>query len=114
MSGEFIINPNDNFKKSMYHIKEQLKDKNELIVKSSTYGAFVASRVCENLSRLEYVTITSLTTQTKVEDGKRRISLVINLKKNKDFDKLYLQHQERRKALIAEKEKKKNENTKEN
>jgi hypothetical protein len=109
MSGEFIVNPHDNFKKSMYHVKEQLKDKDELTVKSSTYGAFVSTRVCENLSRLQYVTITGVTTQTKVEDGKRRISLVINLKKSKDFDKLYEQHEERRKTLIAEKEKRKNE-----
>ena len=109
MSGEFIVNPHDNFKKSMYHVKEQLKDKDELTVRSSTYGAFVATRVCENLARLEYVTITGVTTQTKVEEEKRRISLIITLKKSKDFDKLYEQHEERRKILIAEKEKRKNE-----
>jgi len=104
MSGEFIINPVDNFKKAMYHIKEILKDKNELTVISGVEGAFTASIVCENLVRLNYVSYKNVSTSTQVHNGKRRISLVIVLQKTKDFQKLYDENEAKRKLIIAEKE----------
>jgi hypothetical protein len=109
MSGEFIVNPSDNFKKSMFHIKQILKERNELTIKSGVYGSFVATRVCENLLRLNYVTIANISTSTTVINDKRRISLNILIKKTKDFDKLYEENEEKRKKIIAEKEKARNE-----
>ena len=113
MSGEFIINPMDNFKRAMYHVKELLKDKNELTILSGVEGAFVASIVCENLVRLNYVTYANISTSTKVVEGKRRINLVVVLKKTKEFQKLYDENEAKRKLIIEEKEKTKTENTKE-
>jgi len=114
MSGEFIINPMDNFKRAMYHVKESLKDKNELTIISGVEGAFVASIVCENLVRLNYVTYSNISTSTKVVEGKRRINLVVVLKKTKEFQKLYDENEAKRKLIIEEKEKNKTEFTKEN
>ena len=104
MSGEFIVNPNDNFKKSIYHIKNILKEKQELIVKSGAHGSFTATIVCENLQRNKYVTITGVSTVTRVHDEKRKISLNITIKKTQDFDKLCAEAEEKTRKYREERE----------
>lgn len=104
MSDNFFINPNDTFKKLMYLIKEKLKDKTELNLIASIDGSLSASRVADNLSRLNYVTINSISTSTRVVDGARKISLAIKLAKTSEFNKLYSENEEKRKQFVQEKQ----------
>ena len=76
MSGEFIVNPSDNYKRAMYLIKELLREKTELTVISGTRGAPTSSKVCENLVRLNYVSYANVKTITEVVNGKRRTSKI--------------------------------------
>lgn len=104
MSDNFYIDPNDSFKKLMYLIKEKLKDKSELNLISNVDGSLSLSRVAENLSRLNYVTISSINTNTNVVDGLRKINLTIKLTKTSEFEKLYAENEEKRKQFIQERE----------
>jgi hypothetical protein len=85
----FVINPNDNYKRSMYFIKEILKEQEKLTIISGVRGAFIASKVVNILNSLKYVEIETLNTITKITEGKRNILLTIVLSKAADFDKLY-------------------------
>ena len=110
MSTEIRINADDSFKKVSYLLKTNLKEKSDVTVVGGVYSSLNISRVAENLQRLGYVTLTGVTTTTKVQDGKRRIHLTVGMKKTKDFDKLNNEQEERRKAYLEEKEKKFGEN----
>ena len=103
MSGEFIINPSDNHKKSTYHIKRILKEREELTIKSGVAGSFSATMICERLARWNYVTIENVSTLTSMDNGRRRISLNILLRKTKDFDKLMEENELQRKKYYEEK-----------
>jgi hypothetical protein len=109
MSGEFIVNPTDNFRKSMFHIKKILKERQELTIISGVSGSFVATRVCEDLARLNYVTFGNITTTTTLNNERRRINLNIVLLKTKDFDRLYEESEQKRQEIITEKDKFKNQ-----
>lgn len=106
-NNEFVINPKDNPKKSMYYIKENLRSNSELVVISGVHGSSVASRVTENLVRLNYVSIRDIKTSTTVSEGKRKICLKITIQKTKEFDSLYEENEHKRKFIIAEKERRK-------
>ena len=107
MSEEFTIQPRDNYKRSIYLVKELIKEKKTLTLNSSTFGAPLAVRVSETLRRLNYVTIENYMTETKVVNNKRRTSIIITLAKTSKFEKLYEENQERRKQFIEEREKSK-------
>lgn len=109
MSSEFIVNPSDNIKKAMWNIKQNLKNKNELSIISGVSGSFAATKVCDNLVRLKYVTIDNITTTTSIIEGKRRISINILIKKTSEFERLYEENEEKRREIIATKEKAKSE-----
>lgn len=85
----FVINPNDNYKRSLYFIKEILKEQDQLTIISGVRGAYITSRVVNILQSLQYIYITSVNTITKISDGKRNILLTIIINKAADFDKLY-------------------------
>lgn len=85
----FVINPNDNYKRSLYFIKEILKEQDQLTIISGVRGAYITSRVVNILHSLKYIYITSINTLTKISDGKRNILLTIIINKAEDFDKLY-------------------------
>lgn len=106
---EFVINPHDNHKRSMYHIKENLKTQNELILRSGVKGSYVATRVVENLVRFNYVSLGDVKTETRINNGKRQVSLIVKVIKTSEFDKLYEENVAKRKEMMAEKEKKKEE-----
>jgi hypothetical protein len=104
---EFIVNPQDNIKKSMFHIKEKLKERETIEIISGVNASNLVIRVCDSLIRLNYVTYNNITTITKVINNKRQINLKVVLKKTQDFDRLYEINKLNRLDIIAKKEKKK-------
>jgi len=105
-TNNYIVNGNDNFKRSMYLVKELLKDKKDLNVKAGVRGSNISAKVCNTLVNLNYVTYSNIFTETAVVDGRRRTSLVITIVKSDQFDKLYAENEEKRKQF---KEKRENE-----
>ena len=97
--------PYTHFKKAMYEIKELLKNESEVTVFAGISASFDAIRTTENLQRLNYATLSNVTTATKVVDGRRKITVSISLKKTKDFDRLYEENEAKRKQYAEEKEK---------
>ena len=114
MSNEIVITPEFSFKKTSYLIKTNLKENSEVTVVGSVYASLTVSQVTENLVRLGYATLTNVQTLTKVENGKRRITLTVGLKKTKDFDKLNDEAEARRKEFLDKKEKNREEYEKKN
>ena len=86
---KFVINPNDNYKRSLYFIKEILKEQDKLTIISGVKGAYITSKVVNILHSLKYIEIELVNTMTKINDGKRNILLTIIINKASDFDKLY-------------------------
>lgn len=108
MSAEFFVNPGLFHKKGVYLIKEELKKSDNLNVKSGIKGAQVLTSIVETLNRLKYVDIIYITTSTIIDNGRRRINLIYNIQKSKDFDKLYEENVEKRNKFIEEKNKNEN------
>lgn len=108
MSAEFFVNPGLFHKKGVYLIKEELKKSDNLNVKSGIKGAQVLTSIVETLNRLKYVDIIYITTSTTIDNGRRRINLIYNIQKSKDFDKLYEENVEKRNKFIEEKNKNEN------
>lgn len=102
----FIINPNDNIKRSMYFIKEILKNQNTLVIKSSVNGAFIAVKIISNLKRLNYIEITLINTETVIKDKSIKSHLVFEVSKTESFDELYKQNEIKRKDLVLIKDEK--------
>ena len=97
MSNDFIVNASDNHKRTLYLIKELMKEKKDLNVISGTKGAPVSARVCNTLVKLNYVTYGDIRTETAVVNDKRRTSLIVNLVKSPEFDKKYAENEEKKK-----------------
>lgn len=104
MSNNFVINPNDSFNKLMYLIKEKLKENHDLDLIANIDGSLSASRVAEILSRLNYVKISNIYTTTKLIDNFRKINLIIKITKSSEFNKLYLENEEKRKQYTTQHE----------
>ena len=104
MSKVLFVRKEDNTKRVIYLVKELLKDGKELNVVSSHIGAEVVAKVCNALSSMNYITIANVETKTEVREGKRRLSLVIQVTKTKEFDKLYEENQQKRKEMQDQRE----------
>ena len=106
MSSDFIVNPNDNYKRNIYLIKELLREKRELNVICGTKAAPISARVCNTLVNLKYVTYGDIRTETAVVNDKRKTSLIIKLNKSPEFDKMYAENEEKKKRFQETKDKK--------
>jgi hypothetical protein len=89
-------------KKVMYLAKELLLENDVLDIVSGTGSAPIATRSCETLARLKYVTYDSIRTETNVVEGKRRTRVVVRLAKTSDFQRLYDENQAIRRQKEAE------------
>jgi hypothetical protein len=87
-------------KKVMYLAKELLLQNDLLDVVCGNGSAPTATRSCETLIRLNYVTYDLIRTETNIIEGNRRTRLVMRLKKTSEFQRLYDENQ----ALRKEKE----------
>ena len=89
----------------MYIVKQVLKAKETVDIRARPLGAAQVVRVAEALKRLGYITYQKYYTITQVNEGRLQRSIVVTVKKTKEFDKLYEQRVEERKKMIEEKEK---------
>lgn len=90
----------------MYVVKRVLKLKENIEVRARPSAAAQVVRVCEALKRLGYISYSNYYTTSNVENNLLQRFLVVNVKKTKQFDKLYDDREEERKKLIEEKAKK--------
>lgn len=101
---ELRVGAEESAKRIMYLAKEFLLKNDSIDVVAGTYSAPSATRACEALSRLNYVTYADLRTETNVINDRRKTRLVIRLKKTSQFDKLYQENEANRKKKEAERE----------
>ncbi len=104
---ELRVGPLESTKRIMYLAKEFLLSNDVIDVVAGTNAAEVASRSCEALVRLNYVTYTDIRTETNVVNDQRKTRLVIRLKKTPQFDSLYQENEENRKKREAAREEQK-------
>jgi hypothetical protein len=88
----------------MYVVKRVLKTKNTLDIRARPSAAAQVVRVCEALKRLGYVTYTNYYTTSIVEGEVLQRFLVVNVKKTKEFDKLYDDREVERKKIMETKD----------
>ena len=95
----------------MYIIKLVLKTRESVNIKSRSIGAAQAIRVVEALKKLGYIYYVKYYTTTMIEDGKLERCIIINVKKTKDFQKLFDEREAERKKIL-ENQMKENKNEK--
>ncbi len=106
---ELRVGQAESNKRIMYLAKEFLLNNEVIDVVAGTNSAEVASRSCEALVRLNYVTYVDLRTETNVVNDQRRTRLVIRLKKTPQFNQLYQENEENKKKREAAREEQNNQ-----
>ncbi len=90
----------------MYVVKRVLKHKQSVDIRARPSAAAQVVRVCEALKRLGYVSYANYFTTSIVEGEVLQRFLVVNVKKTKDFDKLYDERETERKKIIETRDQK--------
>ena len=96
------VGGNTNTRSVVYEAKKLMLEQETIEVYSGTYGAQTVAQACEQLVRLNYVTVTDTRSETNIVEGNRRIKFVMALKKTADFQKLYDENEANRKAKQEE------------
>ena len=92
----------------MYIVKLVLKTRESVDIRARPLGAATAIRVAEALKRLGYISYVKYHTTTVVINKKLERYIIINVKKTKDFQKLFDEREvERNKMLVKSNEMKK-------
>ena len=99
------VGGNTNTRSVVYEAKKLMLEQETIEVYSGTYGAQTVAQACEQLVRLNYVTVTDTRSETNIVEGNRRIKFVMGLKKTSDFQKLYDENEANRKAKQEERAK---------
>ena len=99
------VGGNTNTRSVVYEAKKLMLEQDTIEVYSGTYGAQTVAQACEQLVRLNYVTVTDTRSETNIVEGNRRIKFVMGLKKTADFQKLYDENEANRKAKQEERAK---------
>jgi hypothetical protein len=94
---ELRVGREESTKRIMYLAKEFLLNNESVDVVAGTSAAETASRSCEALARLNYVTYSDIRTETNIVNGRRRTRLVIRIKKTSQFAKLYQENEANKK-----------------
>ena len=81
----------------MYFIKKALKIRENVDIRARPFVAAKAIRIVEALRRLGYISYEKYYTSTLVKDGKLQRYFIINVKKTKDFQKLFDEREAERK-----------------
>ena len=84
----------------MYFIKLVLKTKENIDIRARPFGAAKTIRIVEALKRLGYISYEKYYTTTLVIDGKLQRYFVVNVKKTKDFQKLFDEREAERKKIF--------------
>ena len=94
------ISFNKQVKWYMYVIKQVLKTRESVNIRARPLGAAQAIRVVEALKRLGYLSYEKYYTTSVVIDGKIQRYIIVNVKKTKDFQKLFDEREAERKKLL--------------
>ena len=84
----------------MYVVKRVLKHKQQVDIRARPSAAAQVVRVCEALKRLGYVSYTNYYTTSIIDGEVLQRFLVVNVKKTKEFDKLYDDRETERKKIV--------------
>ena len=84
----------------MYFIKLVLKTRENIDIRARPFGAAKTIRIVEALKRLGYISYEKYYTSTLVKDGKLQRYFIINVKKTKDFQKLFDEREAERKKIF--------------
>ena len=103
---ELRVNNFDSLKKVMFFAKQFLLKSDTLNLVASTNSIGTAAGAAETLKRLGYVTYGDIQTETVIDSNTRRSRCIIVLKKTKDFQTLYNQHEENKKKYEEERKQK--------
>ena len=99
---EYInISSNKPVKWYMYIVKLVLKTRESVDIRARPLGAAQAIRVAEALKRLGYISYQKYYTTTVVINGKLERYIIINVKKTKDFQKLFDEREAERNKMLA-------------
>ena len=109
---QLFVSSYDSHKRIMFLAKEQLTNNEKLSLIASTGSAPATTIAAENLVRLGYVTFENIQTDTEIQEGRRKIRLIITLKKTANFQKLFDENEKLREEKKAEREKKEKEKDK--
>ena len=101
---ELRVTSFDSLKKVMFLAKQLLVPSETLNIISGTNSAGTASGAAETLRRLGYISYDDIHTETIIEKGSRRTRFIITVRKTKNFDTLYKEHEENKKKLEEEAE----------
>lgn len=91
MSGEFVINQNENISRSLYNIKNILTQRESLVIKGKLESAFIAANICKILEETCFVKIGSISTVTSIINSQRKIFLNVTINKTSQFEELWLE-----------------------
>ena len=84
----------------MFFIKLVLKTRENIDIRARPLGAAKAIRIVEALKRLGYISYEKYYTETQVIDGKLQRYINVNVKKTKDFQKLFDEREAERKKIF--------------
>ena len=109
---EFKVDSYTFFPKTLFQLKEFLKENKQAKIIATSYNASKASHLAETLKRLGYIEFDNVKTDTVIDDGNRHVRLIITVHVSSNFDKLYKEHEEERKKKEDERKKKEEEKKK--
>ncbi len=101
---ELRVGQGESVKRIIYLAKEFLLKAECIDVVAGTSTAPYASRSCETLVRLNYVTYGNLRTETNIVNGKRKTRMVARINKTSQFQALYDENEANRKKKEAERQ----------
>merc|ERR1712151_33694 len=101
-SNQLGVGGNTQTRSVMYEAKKLLLEQDSIEVYSGSYGAQTVAQACEQLKRLNYITISDVRSETNIVEGSRRIKFVMRITKTADFQKLYDENEANRKAKQEE------------
>ena len=90
----------------MYVVKRVLKEHETTVIKARPSAAAQTIRVAEALKKLGYLEITNYSTETVADSRGLDRFLSLNVRRTKDFSKLFDQREEERKKFLESQDKK--------
>ena len=84
----------------MYFIKQVLRTRENVDIRARPFVAGKAISIVEALKRLGYISYEKYYTSTHVNDGKLQRYFIVNVKKTKDFQKLFDEREAERKKIL--------------
>lgn len=99
---ELRVSSYESLKKVMFMAKQLLVHSDTLNIIAGTNSAGTASGAAETLRRLGYITYDDIKTETIIENGNRKTRFTISVRKTKDFDTLFKEHEAKKKQMEEE------------